>query len=49
VLQFDYTGEYKDQQFGQNNGIGIHIIVEKYKVDREMNRFLLEKGLVFVV
>jgi len=52
VLQFEYVGEYKDQRFGQNNNIGIHFTVEKYKVDKEMNHFLLflaGEGSIFIV
>jgi len=45
VLQLDHVREYKDRflRFDQNNGIGIDFTIEKYRVAKEMNRYLLEK------
>jgi len=45
VLRYDYVEEYKDSflQFGQNNGIIIHLTNGKDGAVREVNRALLEK------
>ena len=48
--RIDHAGEYKDRflRFGENNGIGIHFLVGKYGMAKEMKHFLLEKVRYFL-